>query len=653
MRYFELKNRRYLGSKRLVLPNILAVCAGLSYTPKSVVDIFAGTGLVGQGFLRNGMKVTFNDLLHSNAAIHNAFFGSETVNLCELEEVIASVNAIDSATGLSENYFSHTFGGAYFSEVNARLIGHLREIAEEFSGRSKDILIASAIYGADKVANTVGHYDAFRPGAEDTPRVVFGMPKIESFSGSAEIISDDANALAKRGQWDVAYLDPPYNSRQYGDMYHVLENLTDWQKPEVHFKARKMDRRHIRSAFSTQSAPLALGDLVQSLDVRTIVLSYNDTGARGNSRSAAKISDDEIFEILSRKGKVEIQEVDHRPFTTGKSRIGGVSERLFVCHVGRSTAERTANSHKEETPVFVKSPLNYVGNKKALMPQLRPIFEAAPKSPQRFMDIFCGGMTVGLNCGVERVSFNDRNEDVINLGRVFRDWDYANLTAEIEELVSRFGLSDSRRYGYEAYGANSSNGLGQFNKTQYYKLREHLDLQPRGTDERAIAFFTAIVFSFNNQIRFNGLGKFNMPVGKRDFNARVRANLQSTMQRLHDMDPDFTSRDFREVLADVQMGDLVYCDPPYLLGLAPYNEKNGWSIKDEVDLLEGLSRLSARGIPFVLSNVSENKGLEHVLLLEWVAQESFTLRKLEKSYANSSYQRKESGPSIEVAVTNF
>ena len=652
MRTFELKNRRYLGSKRSLIPAIQGVLDSLPYSPQTAVDIFAGTGMVGQSFLGRGVNVTFNDLLRSNGVVHRAFFSREDVSLGDLALIVDEVNHLDP-NRIEDNYFSETFGGLYFSRDNAKLIGHLRELAEGYPGRERDILITSALYAADKVACTVGHYDAFRPGAEESPRVIFGLPELKQYRGVATVFSTDANELARNGSWDVAYLDPPYNSRQYGDMYHVLENLADWNKPEVEFKARKMDRKHLRSQYSMNGAVAALTDLVQNLDVQTIIFSYNDTGERGNSRSAAKVSDEEIREILSSEGPVEVIEIDHRPFTTGRSGIGSIAERLFVCHVRDDTVNALAVPAPLVRPELVKSPLNYVGNKKALVPQLLPIFDQVPGTPTRFVDVFAGGMTVGMNSGFDNVWFNDISVDVMELGKLFASTDYGDLIREVESLIERFGLSESDKNGYAFYGADSSGGLGQVNKPHYLKLREFLDEQPAGTRSRVVAFFTAVVFSFNNQIRFNSTGKFNMPVGKRDFNSRVRANLFSTMSRLGSIRPEFSKLDFREVLDSVGEGDFVYCDPPYLLGTAPYNEQGGWSLSDEHDLLERLARIDAKGIAFALSNVAQSKGHTHEVLLDWVDHYGFTVRMLEKSYGNSSYQRKKSGPTSEVLVTNF
>ena len=68
----------------------------------------------------------------------------------------------------------------------------------------------------------------------------------------------DSNILANEIKGDVVYIDPPYNSRQYSDAYHLLENLALWNKPEVFGKAKKMDRSHIKSKYCSKDAVVEL-----------------------------------------------------------------------------------------------------------------------------------------------------------------------------------------------------------------------------------------------------------------------------------------------------------------------------------------------------------------------------------------------------------
>ena len=146
-----------------------------------------------------------------------------------------------------------------------------------------------------------------------------------------EIYQEDSNELARELQADIVYMDPPYNSRQYCDAYHLYENLVRWEKPEVKGVAGKFPQKDKKSNFCTMKAVDAFADLVENLHTRYIVLSYNNMAKKGNGRSNAKMDDNDILRILRAKGDVQVFTHDHRAFTTGKSNIQNHQERLFVC----------------------------------------------------------------------------------------------------------------------------------------------------------------------------------------------------------------------------------------------------------------------------------------------------------------------------------
>lgn len=111
----------------------------------------------------------------------------------------------------------------------------------------------------------------------------------------------------------------------------MLENVARWEKPEVFGVAKKMDRTALKSKYCTKSAAEAFDDLIKQLKCRYIVLSYNNMAKKGNDRSNARISDDDIFRILCAKGKVKVFSEEYKAFTTGKSDIEDNQERLFLC----------------------------------------------------------------------------------------------------------------------------------------------------------------------------------------------------------------------------------------------------------------------------------------------------------------------------------
>ena len=117
----------------------------------------------------------------------------------------------------------------------------------------------------------------------------------------------------------------------------------------------------------------------------------------------------------------------------------------------------------------------------------------------------------------------------------------------------------------------------------------------------------------------------------------------------------FIDKDFRKIL-DGSFGksDFVYLDPPYLLGLASYNEGGGWSIDDERDLYNALHGLNAKNVKFALSNVTEHKGQSNELLLKFIKDNQFKCIQMDYNYKNANYQSKaKNSVTKEVLVTNY
>ena len=195
-------------------------------------------------------------------------------------------------------------------------------------------MIASLLYAVDKVANTVGHYDAFRKTLDTVQPLRLLVPEFSSEDNqNNEIYREDANKLIRKISFDVLYIDPPYNSRQYSDAYHLLENLATWDKPPVHGIAKKMNRDHLKSEYCLKSAPEAFADLIRNAKCKHILVSYNNTGESKDGRSNARINDGQILSALKSRGDVDIFERDYKAFTAGKSNGDGHTERVFYCNV--------------------------------------------------------------------------------------------------------------------------------------------------------------------------------------------------------------------------------------------------------------------------------------------------------------------------------
>lgn len=652
---FCINQRRYLGAKTKLLGFIDDILKTENIEFESFADIFAGTGSVADYF-HNKSKIIVNDILDSNHHAYHAFFGNETLRKDKLEEHLKKYNSIN-VKDYDDNYFSNHFSNTYFDDINAKKIGIIRDDIDKLfeeqiiTPREKSYLLTSLIYALDRIANTVGHYDAYRK--IDIPaKKLFLLPlNIKESKYGAEIYKKDANELVRQIEADIVYIDPPYNSRQYSDAYHLLENIATWQKEEVFGVAKKINRDHIKSKYSMKSAGVAFGDLIDNIKAKYILISYNDMGGSGNARSQSRISDHEILSALKRKGEVKIFETDFKQFTTGRSNKNDLQERIFLCKVNSGVKSKNNVVASRRNPVqqgFVKSPLNYTGGKHKLLPQITKLF---PRDIDTFYDVFAGGANVGINANANRIVCVEKNKYVTSLLQLIQKTNFDDLNQKILDTIERFGLSQSYIKGYDFYGADSSSGLGKINKEAFIKLRDEFN----ENKDRIDLLLVLVLYSFNNQIRFNAKGNFNLPVGKRDYNGSSRKNIAAFNQLANEKKLIFKNADFRSIeKLTITCDDFVYLDPPYLLGLASYNELGGWTEQDERDLYDLLTRLDKKGVRFALSNVIEHKGETNTIMKLWAKENGYTVSKLDFHYKNSNYHSTaKENVTVEVLITNY
>ena len=302
------------------------------------------------------------------------------------------------------------------------------------------------------------------------------------------------------------------------------------------------------------------------------------------------------------------------------------------------------------TPEIIKSPLNFTGGKYKLLPQLLPLF---PKNISTFIDLFCGGCNVGINVNAETIICNDIDTKLIGLLSFFKENSYETLLPNIQKIIEEFNLTDSQKRGYSFYNCNSANGLGSYNKMGFLKLRRDFNSLPQNHEKYFLYLYILIVYAFNNQIRFNSDGEFNLPVGKRDFNIRMQNKLNFFLSALKEKNISFSNCYFSDLkIRELSKNDFVYADPPYLITCATYNEKL-WNEEEEKRLLSYLDELSENGIQFALSNVLSTDNKTNSILQEWLNKRNYHCHHLEFSYKNSNYHKKHIDKTDEVLITNY
>lgn len=276
---------------------------------------------------------------------------------------------------------------------------------------------------------------------------------------------------------------------------------------------------------------------------------------------------------------------------------------------------------------FVKSPLNYTGGKFKILPQIIPLF---PNNISNFIDLFGGGANVCINVEANKIIYNDTLTQVVDFLKYCKEMDIEIILTNIELIVEMYELSKENENGY-------------------YELRKDYN----SGNKSPMMFYALVCHSFNNQIRFNNKGEFNLPFGRRSsLNPILKLKFIDFVNHLKTKNITFINLDFRKLKLDkFDENCFLYCDPPYLISTATYNEKNGWTEKDETELLNLLDDANLRNIKFGLNNVLENKGMENKILKEW--SKKYNVHILNNDFKNSNHQRTKTDVTKEVYISNY
>lgn len=331
---FKLESRRYIGCKAKLVDWIFDLIDKETEQIETFCDIFAGTGTVAHRAIDRYNHIYINDFLYSNNLIYKAFFGVGQWDQDKIYRLLNKYNYLN-ASKLEENYFSKNFGGKFFDNDTAKIVGYIREdlrqISSSLTEKEYAIMLASLIYSIDRLANTLGHFDAYMKKSIKKHPFVYKMVDVQSYN-KVEIFKEDANKLSREIHADLIYIDPPYNSRQYSRFYHVYENLVQWKKPKLFGVAMKPKAENM-SNYCRVSALTSFVDLVAHLDAKYLVVSYNNTYNSKSKSSANKITLKEIENVLSMCGETRTFSHSHLPFNSGKTEFDDHKEYLFITKI--------------------------------------------------------------------------------------------------------------------------------------------------------------------------------------------------------------------------------------------------------------------------------------------------------------------------------
>lgn len=337
---------KYIGNKTRVLDFIESCIkkSKINYKNKKVADLFAGTGSVSNFFLRNGCKVySCDNMTYSICEQYRVnYYSAEPTfkelkeyNIESLSDVLKYLNSLDGKKGYFYNNYapSGEFHRQYFSDDNAMKMDSIADTLEKWKILLPDdkynYLQGIFMCAADKVSNTSGTYGAYLKiwRSMALKHINLEIPGITS-KGENIIIKDDvANFVRNNKDFDIVYLDPPYNRRQYASNFHVLESIVVNDKQLLKGKTGLRNYDNQKSDYCISSKVLgSFKDLIANIDSRYIVMSYSTEGL---------LREKDIVNILTTRGKVTVYKNNYRRFKTNAwtDDKTGLQEIVFICEV--------------------------------------------------------------------------------------------------------------------------------------------------------------------------------------------------------------------------------------------------------------------------------------------------------------------------------
>lgn len=310
----------YIGSKYKLtafLKNAIIDTVGDDLSNLIFCDLFAGTGIVGRNFKPIVKQVIANDIEQYSYVLNRNYIGNFKV--LASNTFIEKLNSIKGVEGfIFHNYCENgSEGRLYFSSENGKKIDAIRQqievwkIAKEIDEDTYFFLLASLIESADKVANTASVYGAYLKKIKKSAQKTLTIKPAEftSTKNPHQVFNEDSNKLIKKIQGDILYLDPPYNTRQYGSNYHLLTTIAKYDNFIP--KGKTGLRDYYRSSYCKKNeVKKSLENLIKNAKFKHIFLSYNNEGL---------MTENEVFTIFSKYGKYSLKTIDYQRFKADKT----------------------------------------------------------------------------------------------------------------------------------------------------------------------------------------------------------------------------------------------------------------------------------------------------------------------------------------------
>lgn len=603
---------RYIGNKTKFLETLDNFLSSKKLDKKGLTfcDLFAGTCTVGD-YLKNKYEIIANDSLYMSYVISNGKlkYDSEIFFKTLSYDPFEYFNSVDTDNYISgfcyNNFAPSVSGRQYFSDENTKKIDYIRNTIDDWFDKKlineneKYYLIGSLLESVSKVSNVAGVYSAYLKIWDSRALKKMKYIPIETFGNAKyqnEVYMSDVNDLIEKVEGDILYLDPPYTPTQYISQYHVLETIAKNDDPETHGKGAHRDNgNQISNWCKKGKVHEEFEQLISKAKFKHIILSYSDAGIM------TKEYIEKVMKRYAKEGTYVFKEINFVKYKSTRA----VNREIKENTKDKAHYEWLFYIEKKDDPIYI-SPLNYIGGKFEVIPMIKDNF---PKKINTFYDLFGGGGTVAINVTADKIVYNDINWVVRDLLEKITHDEFYKTYDYIERTIKKYNLEKK-------------------NNDSYINFRGHYNSKEKGS-RNPLDLYLLICYGFEHQIRFNSKLEFNNPCGNSGYNQEMLEKLVSYSNITKRKNVVFKSMDYKSFEKDIEKGDFVYCDPPYLTSCGAYNDGkrgfNGWDENQEQDLLDFLTRIDKKGIKFMLSNMMTRNNNENTYLLKWVKKNNYTM----------------------------
>lgn len=318
------------------------------------LDLFSGSGFVSRLLKRHSSLVAANDTEAYARAVSECYLSNRDEELlAEAAVLVTHLNDAAASGAVRDGFIRELYSPAddknielgervFYSNDNARRLDFYAQELHELPTEMRRLLLGPLLSKASIHANTGGVFKGFykdkhtgigkfgAAAGDAVSRILapieLEVPVMSMIETEHEVYQQDANALAPDlGEFDLVYIDPPYNQHPYGSNYFMLNLLTEYERPREVSKVSGIPTDWNRSGYNVRKQALPLLDnLFASIPARFLLVSFNSEGY---------VTTDEIKAALEKHGRVDEMIVKYNTYRASRNlrdRDIHVHEHLFL-----------------------------------------------------------------------------------------------------------------------------------------------------------------------------------------------------------------------------------------------------------------------------------------------------------------------------------